>query len=136
MARFTTSFRGAEGLFASAENKLLKRYRVQLGHSHFLHLQRRVVLGSRWSARSNGIPDDESAVEDFCFPLSNSRGKSNRLSQPIRVLIAEVLIDFDQKNECLWNHNTPEYHQAKHKDLLYDILVKELDEKYDVGNNF
>ena len=48
-------------------------------------------------------------------------------------MIADVLIAFYQKNECLWNHNTPEYHQVRHKELLYDILVKELDEKYDVG---
>ncbi|CAH3139762.1 unnamed protein product, partial [Porites lobata] len=48
-------------------------------------------------------------------------------------MIVDVLIAFYQKNECLWNHNTPEYHQVRHKELLYDILVKELDEKYDVG---
>ena len=48
-------------------------------------------------------------------------------------MIADVLIAFYQKNECLWNQNTPEYHQVRHKELLYDILVKELDEKYDVG---
>ena len=44
-------------------------------------------------------------------------------------MIADVLIAFYQKNECLWNHNTPEYHQVRHKELLYDILVKELDIK-------
>lgn len=48
-------------------------------------------------------------------------------------MIADVLIAFYQKNECLWNHNTPEDHQVRRKELLYDILVKELDEKYDVG---
>ena len=43
-------------------------------------------------------------------------------------MIADVLIAFYQKNECLCNHNTPEYHQVRHKELL-----DELDEKYDVG---
>ena len=31
------------------------------------------------------------------------------------------------------NHNNPSYHEnAKSKDLLYDLLVKELDKKYEV----
>ena len=30
-------------------------------------------------------------------------------------MIADVLIAFYQKNECLWNHNTPEYHQVRQK---------------------
>ena len=43
-----------------------------------------------------------------------------------------MLISFFQQNECLWNHNNPSYHKNTHnKDLLYDILVKELNDKYD-----
>ena len=43
-----------------------------------------------------------------------------------------MLISFFQGNECLWNHNSPSYHEnTRNKDLLYDMLVKELDDKYD-----
>lgn len=43
-----------------------------------------------------------------------------------------MLISFFQTNECLWNHNIPSYHQhSQNKDLLYDMLSKELDGKYD-----
>lgn len=43
-----------------------------------------------------------------------------------------MLISFFQENECLWNHNIPSYHQqSQNKDLLYDLLSKELDDKYD-----
>lgn len=45
-----------------------------------------------------------------------------------------MLISFFQGNECLWNHNSPSYHENTHnKDLLYDMLVKELDDKYDTA---
>ena len=43
-----------------------------------------------------------------------------------------MLISFFQANECLWNHNIPSYHQhSQNKDLLYDMLSKELGGKYD-----
>ena len=43
-----------------------------------------------------------------------------------------MLISFFQENECLWNHNNPSYHENTHtKDLLYDVLAKELTDKYD-----
>ena len=32
----------------------------------------------------------------------------------------------------MWNHNNTEYHQNSNKDLLYDLLGKELEDKYDV----
>ena len=46
--------------------------------------------------------------------------------------VFEILIAFFQENECLWNHNNAEYHQNSIKDLLYDLLGKELEDKYDV----
>lgn len=42
-----------------------------------------------------------------------------------------MLISFFQQNECLWNHNNPSYHENTHnKDILYDVLVKELNDKF------
>ena len=32
----------------------------------------------------------------------------------------------------MWNHNNTEYHQNSNKDLLYDLLGKELEDKYDI----
>lgn len=46
------------------------------------------------------------------------------------MFILEILISFYQGNECLWNHNCTEYHQNSNKDLLYDMLGKELEDKY------
>ena len=47
-------------------------------------------------------------------------------------LVLDMLISFFQANECLWNHNIPSYHQqSQNKDLLYDMMSKELDDKYD-----
>jgi len=34
----------------------------------------------------------------------------------------------------LWNHNNTEYHQNRNKDLLYDLLGKELEVEYGVEN--
>ena len=48
--------------------------------------------------------------------------------------IAELLITYYQGNECLWNHNCTEYHEESNKDLLYDLLIKELEDKYDVDD--
>lgn len=48
------------------------------------------------------------------------------------IFVLEILIAFFQENECLWNHNNAEYHQNSNKDLLYDLLGKELEDKYDV----
>lgn len=43
-----------------------------------------------------------------------------------------MLISFFQTNECLGNHNIPSYHQhSQNKDLLYNILSKQLDDQYD-----
>ena len=43
-----------------------------------------------------------------------------------------MLFSFFQENECLWNQNIASYHQqSQNKDLLYDLLSKELDDKYD-----
>ena len=43
-----------------------------------------------------------------------------------------MLISLIQTNEYLWDHNIPSYHQhSQNKDLLYDMLSKELDDKYD-----
>ena len=47
---------------------------------------------------------------------------------------AELLITYYQGNECLWNHNCTEYHEESNKDLLYDLLIKELEDKYDVDD--
>ena len=33
-------------------------------------------------------------------------------------MIADALIAFYQKNECLWNHNTPEHHQVRQRITL------------------
>lgn len=46
----------------------------------------------------------------------------------------EMLISFFQENECLWNYNNSSYHESTQiKDILYDVLVKELSEKYDIS---
>lgn len=46
----------------------------------------------------------------------------------------ETLIAFYQGNESLWNHNNPQYHQDNNKDLLYDMLMKDLEDKYDTDD--
>ena len=50
------------------------------------------------------------------------------------IFILEFLIGFYQRNECLRNHNCTEYHQESNKDLLYDMLGKELEDKYDIDD--
>ena len=35
-----------------------------------------------------------------------------------------------QANSSLWNHNEAEYHTDANKDLLLDLLSKELNEKH------
>lgn len=42
-----------------------------------------------------------------------------------------MVISFLQASECLWNHNIPSYHQQSQNKDLYDLLSKELDDKYD-----
>jgi len=44
----------------------------------------------------------------------------------------EVLISFSQENPTLWRHNHPSYFQDTNKDLLYDILAKQLEDKFEV----
>ena len=61
-----------------------------------------------------------------------SQNYSVRPKIHICTFVLEILIAFFQENECLWNHNNAEYHQNSNKDLLYDLLGKELEDKYDV----
>lgn len=53
-------------------------------------------------------------------------------TQDVYFYFFEFLIGFYQRNECLWNHNCTEYHQESNKDLLYDMLGKELEDKCDI----
>ncbi len=40
------------------------------------------------------------------------------------------MINFYQENQSLWNHNIADYHQDSKKDVLYDTLIKILDDKF------
>ncbi|XP_048583557.1 uncharacterized protein LOC125563018 [Nematostella vectensis] len=42
----------------------------------------------------------------------------------------DTFILFYQTNESLWNHNIPEYHTNRNKDLLFNCLIKELKYRY------
>ncbi|CAB4016858.1 Hypothetical predicted protein [Paramuricea clavata] len=42
----------------------------------------------------------------------------------------ESLINFYHENQSLWNHNIADYHQDSNKDVLYDTLIKILDDKF------
>ena len=63
----------------------------------------------------------------ICYCLNLNESRLN-----IYIFIVECSIAFYQTNECLWNHSCTRYHQESNKDLLYDLLCKELEGKYDI----